>query len=112
MAKTIRKGNNPSRERLLDLGMGMLGGVLAGAGVSYLISSQKTKSAESGKKDKANRKIAETSSTHSSRPSKRRSVTGINRRSKAPGTNLAATNLQHKEIEAKEEPGANDSLGG
>ena len=95
---------NMAKKQLPSLVTGIVGGALAGLGVSYLVNrSQQGKMASS-----MDRPGSATENT--SRAPRRRSAAGAG--NTPAGTNLAASRIQTEEQKASDKPDENDSLGG
>jgi hypothetical protein len=93
------------RERLMMLG-GVLGGMLAGVGISFLIPMRRAKMM-----GMEGQSFSTSGSSHSSRPSSRTSSSS-RRETKGDGTNLASGRIETGEQQGSNKPATNDSMGG
>ncbi len=112
MPRMIRSRLHPTRDRLMFLGIGLLGGALAGMGISSLTgwTFNRNMTLSSRSMDQNEPGGMNTHPHHTSTSSGRSSGSGA-RRSRTAGTNLASPNIETGE-QNPNNPTTNDSLGG
>jgi len=112
MTKPLHKANNPYRDRFLSLLAGLIGGVAAGLGTSFIINMQwNRRTALQNPNGPKDREVKSTRQRSTPLPDSQR-LRSSRRKSQAPGSNLATKAIRSKDLQAREEPGMNDSLGG